>query len=437
MDAVDTLIVAEWVIPVDEQDATLPQHAVAIRDGVIVDIAEASSARKRYRAAETLELPAHALIPGLVNTHTHAAMTLLRGFADDLPLKTWLHDYIWPAETQWMGEDFVRCGTDLAIAEMIRSGTTCFNDMYFFPDVVAARAEAAGMRACVGLIMLDFATAWAQGPQEYLDKGLGLHDELRHSMLVTTAFAPHAPYTVSDEPLGKIRMLADELEMPVHIHLHETAHEIDESMARFGMRPLERLSRLGLLTPRLLAVHMTELLPAEIAAISDTGINVVHCPESNLKLASGMCPVSQLLLSGVNVALGTDGAASNNDLDMMGEMRTAALLAKGMSRDPTALNAHETLRMATLNGARALGLGEVTGSLAVGKAADIVAVDLAAVHTEPIYDPVSQIVYSATRDQVSSVWIAGQSVLRERRLVRQDENEVIARARRWRERIAA
>ncbi len=437
MDAVDTLILAEWVIPVDEQDATLPQHAVAIRDGVIVDILEASAARQRYRAAETLELPAHALIPGLVNTHTHAAMTLLRGFADDLPLKTWLHDYIWPAETQWMGEDFVRCGTDLAIAEMIRSGTTCFNDMYFFPDVVAARAEAAGMRACVGLIMLDFATAWAQGPQEYLDKGLGLHDELRHSTLVTTAFAPHAPYTVSDEPLGKIRMLADELEMPVHIHLHETAHEIDESMARFGMRPLERLSRLGLLTPRLLAVHMTELLPAEIAAVSDTGINVVHCPESNLKLASGMCPVAQLLLSGVNVALGTDGAASNNDLDMMGEMRTAALLAKGTSRDPTALNAHETLRTATLNGARALGLGEATGSLAVGKAADIVAVDLATVHTEPIYDPVSQIVYSATRDQVSSVWINGQNVLRERRLVRQDEGEVIERARRWRERIAA
>ncbi len=437
MDAVDTLIVAEWVIPVDEQDATLPQHAVAIRDGVIVDIAAASSARQRYRAAETLELPAHALIPGLVNTHTHAAMTLLRGFADDLPLKTWLHDYIWPAETRWMSEDFVRCGTDLAIAEMIRGGTTCFNDMYFFPDVVAARAEAAGMRACVGLIMLDFPTAWAQGPQEYLDKGLGLHDELRHSTLVTTAFAPHAPYTVSDEPLGKIRMLADELEVPVHIHLHETAHEIEESMARFGMRPLERLSRLGLLTPRLLAVHMTELLPAEIAAVSDTGINVVHCPESNLKLASGMCPVAQLLLSGVNVALGTDGAASNNDLDMMGEMRTAALLAKGTSRDPTALNAHETLRTATLNGARALGLGEVTGSLSVGKAADIVAVDLAAVHTEPIYDPVSQIVYSATRDQVSSVWIAGQSVLRERRLVRQDEGEVIERARRWRQRIAA
>ncbi len=437
MQEIDTLIEARWVVPVDGANQILADHAVAIRGGTIVDVAPVAVARRAYRPAETVVRDDHALIPGLVNAHTHAAMTLLRGFADDLPLNAWLRDHIWPAETRWMSEAFVRTGTELAVAEMIRSGTTCFNDMYFFPDVVARTAEQAGMRACVGLIMVDFPTAWARDAQEYLDKGLNLHDELRHSSLVTTAFAPHAPYTVSDEPLAKIRVLADELEIPVHIHLHETAHEIEESMARFGVRPLERLSGLGLLSPRLLAVHMTELLPAEITSLANTGISVAHCPESNLKLANGICPVTALLANGVNVALGTDGAASNNDLDLLSEMRTAALLAKGATRDPTTVSAYEALRLATWGGARALGLEEVTGSLVAGKTADVVALDLATVHTEPIYDPVSQIVYSASRDQVTDVWINGQRVLDDARLTTLDEAALIAQAREWRRRIAA
>jgi len=437
MQPVDTLLRARWIVPVEPAQRVLEQHSLAIRDGRIVDILPHTGAAQRYRAAETVTLDRHALIPGLVNAHTHAAMSLFRGLADDLPLMDWLQKHVWPAEAKWVGAEFVHDGTELAIAEMLKSGTTCFNDMYFFPDATARAVQAAGMRACLGLILIDFPSAWAASPQEYLHKGLALHDDLKHNALVTTALAPHAPYTVSDAGLEKVRMYADELDIPVHMHVHETAHEVEQAQTANGKRPLERLAGLGLLSPRLLAVHMTQLIDGEFAALAQANATVVHCPESNLKLGSGVCPVPALLAAGVNVALGTDGAASNNDLDMLGEMRTAALLAKGAHRDPTALPAHVALRLATLNGAKALGRDAEIGSLVPGKAADVVAIDLSDLSTQPVYDPASQLVYSAAREQVTDVWVAGKRLLAGRKLTTLDEDAIRTKAQEWRDKIKA
>ncbi len=437
METIDTLIKARWIIPVEPDDTVLEHHALAIRAGRIVALLPSAEADDRYRADKVHELPHHALIPGLVNTHTHAAMSLMRGLADDLPLMEWLKGHIWPAEGRWVGAEFVEDGTLLAMAEMLRGGVTCFNDMYFFPEITAHAAARAGMRAALGLIVIDFPTAWAANADEYIAKGLDLYDDHKDEALLSFCFAPHAPYTVSDEPLKRIRTLANELDLPVHMHVHETAHEVEESMARFGMRPLERLAQLGLVGPNLLAVHMTQLEDAEIAHLAEAGAHVLHCPESNLKLASGFCPVQKLLDAGVNVCLGTDGAASNNDLDLMGEMRTAALLAKGVAGDAAALPAAAALRMATLNGARALGLGEETGSLVPGKAADVVAVDLGALESRPVYHPVSHLVYATGRQQVTHVWVAGKALLKDRRLTTLDLEAIQARAMAWQERLKA
>jgi len=435
MQTIDTLIHARWVIPVEPDDTVMDHHSVAIHDGRIVAVVPRAEAEARYQADAVHSLDQHALIPGLVNTHTHAPMNLMRGLADDLPLMEWLNQHVWPAEQKWVSEEFVHDGTQLAMAEMLRGGTTCFNDMYFFPEVTARAAAACGMRASVGLIVIDFPSAWAASSDEYIDKGLALHDEYRSDPLIRTALAPHAPYTVSDEPLEKIRMYADELDLPVHMHVHETRDEIEQSLKNFGVRPLERLERLGLLSPNLLAVHMTQLIDGELDQLAEAGVHVLHCPESNLKLASGFCPVVRLLNAGVNVALGTDGAASNNDLDMLGEMRTAALLAKGMTQDAAALPAHQALRMATLHGARALGLESEIGSITAGKAADLAAVRLDGIETQPVYHPVSQLVYAASRNDVTDVWVNGRHLLSERTLTTLDPAAVLARAREWQERI--
>jgi 5-methylthioadenosine/S-adenosylhomocysteine deaminase len=433
----DTLINARWVIPVEPDDTVLDHYSIAIRGGKIVALLPSAEATKKYQTKDIVDLPDHTLIPGLINAHTHAPMSLFRGLADDLPLMQWLNEHIWPAEGRWVNEEFVRDGTRLAVAEMLKSGTTCFNDMYFFADDTARMCMDIGMRAVVGLIVVDFPTVWAQTWEEYIHKGLKLHDDLRHTDLVTTAFAPHAPYSVSDAPLEKIRVVNNELNIPLHIHVHETAHEVEEAVAKTGRRPLERLAQLDLLNLNLVAVHMTALLPGEIESLAKANANVVHCPESNMKLASGFCPVHQLLQASVNVALGTDGAASNNDLDMLDELRAAALLAKAVANDATAVPAHTALRMATLNGARALGLEERTGSLEVGKAADIVAIDLSAINSQPVYDPLSQVVYTAGRDQVTDVWVAGQRLLKERQLTTLDEPTILKKASEWRDRIAA
>ena len=364
-------------------------------------------------------------------------MSLMRGIADDLPLMDWLSNHIWPAEARWVDADFVVDGFKLAAAEMIRSGTTCMNDMYFFPDEVARCAQQIGMRVVVGLIVLDFPSVWAQNADEYLHKALAVHDEIRGYGLVDSALAPHAPYTVADEPLRQIAMYSNELDVPVHIHLHETRAEVDEAQQKNGQRPLQRLDQLNLLNSSLIAVHMTELNEFEIERIAEAGVNVAHCPESNLKLASGICPLTTLLDKGVNVCLGTDGAASNNDLDMFGEMRTAAMLAKGSSGDASACNARQTIEMATINGARALGMADRIGSIEVGKCADLIAVDLAALNTQPVYDPVAQIVYAAASRQVSDVWIDGVAQLRNHEFCHLDTNEIIATAASWAQKIGS
>jgi 5-methylthioadenosine/S-adenosylhomocysteine deaminase len=435
MKNVDTLMHARWVIPVTADNPRLHHHSIAVHDGSIVDILPTADALQQYAAQATFDYSAHALIPGLINAHTHAAMSLFRGLADDIALMDWLQKHIWPAEAKWVNEEFVQTGTELAVAEMLRSGTTCFNDMYFFPDVTGRVAHKAGIRACVGLIVIDFPTVWAGNADEYLDKGIAVHDSFRNDDLITTCFAPHAPYTVSDAPLEKIRSYSHEMDIPVTIHLHETAHEIDEAVQKSGMRPLQRLNSIGLVSPALLAVHMTQLESAEIELLATSGSHVVHCPESNLKLASGFCPVSVLLDAGVNVALGTDGAASNNDLDIFSEMRTAALLAKGVAGNPEALPAEVALRMATINGARALGLDGKTGSLEAGKEADIVAVKFDTIETTPVYDPVSHLVYSCGREQVSDVWIAGRHVMKNRVLTQLDETDIRLQAQAWSRKI--
>lgn len=436
MQHVDTLIHARWIIPV-EPAGVYEHYCLVVDRERILDLLPSAEVAARYTCTASVTLAEHALIPGLINAHTHAAMSLLRGLADDLPLMEWLNRHIWPAEGKWVSADFVHDGTQLAIAEMLRGGITCFNDMYFFPDVTASVAAHCGMRAGVGLIMFDFPTAWASNPDEYLHKGLELHDGYRDNPLISTAFAPHAPYTVSNAPLEMIVRNAEEIDIQIHMHVHETASEVEQSLAQFQQRPLQRLQRLGLLSPRLQAVHMTQLNDDEIAAFASAGGHVLHCPESNMKLASGFCPVDKLLKAGVNVALGTDGAASNNDLDMFGEMRSAALLAKAVARDATSVPAGQALQMATLNGARALGLDALTGSLTRGKAADITAVHLGDIESQPVYDPVSQLVYATGRDKVTDVWVAGQRLLQNRALTQLDEHAIIVNARRWREKIKA
>lgn len=434
---VDTIIHARWIIPVEPESVTLEHHALVIDGGRIVDLLPSALARQKYQATTTENLENHALLPGLINCHSHAAMTLLRGIADDLQLMDWLQNHIWPLEQKWMSEAFVRDGTDLAIAEMILGGTTCFNDMYFFPEITAGQAVHHGIRANIGLIAIDFPSVWAQNSDEYIEKGLALHDQLRHEPLITTAFAPHAPYTVSDEPLRKIRMYADELELPIHMHIHETLHEVEQEQAKTGLRPLQRLHALGLVNPSLLAVHMTQMNDDEIRLFAESGAHIVHCPESNLKLASGFCPVAKCVEAGINVALGTDGAASNNDLDMFGEMRTAALLAKAVAGDARAVPAMTALQMATINGAKALGLDHEIGSLSAGKAADVIAIDLAPLETQPVYCPISQIVYAASRQQVTDVWVAGKRLLNQRNLTTVNRADLTAKISEWQQRLSS
>ena len=435
MQTVDLLIAPRWLVPIEPAGVVLEQHALVVDQGRIVAVLPLAEAQTRYQARETRALDRHALLPGLVNTHSHAAMALLRGIADDLPLMDWLQNHIWPAEAVHAGPEFCEDGARLAFAEMIRGGVTCVNDMYFFPDATVRAARAAGLRLTVGLIVLDFPSAWAANADEYLHKGLALHDQLKGDPLIRTIFAPHAPYTVSDEPLRKVRQYADELGIGIHMHVHETASEVEMAVQAGGPRPWQRLKDLSLLGPDFIAVHMTQLTAAEIAEAASLGVHVAHCPESNLKLASGFCPVQQLRSAGVNVALGTDGAASNNDLDLFGEMRSAALLAKGVSGDARALPAHEALRAATLAGAQALGLESEIGSLIAGKSADFIAVNLSGVSAQPVYNVLSQLVYAAGGDQVTDTYVAGRALLRDGVLTTLNESAVLAKAEAWRMKI--
>ena len=434
---IDLLISARWIIPVVPAGQVLENYALAVQQGNIVALLPADEAAQRFQAKETLELGDHIVIPGLINAHGHAAMSLMRGYADDTELQTWLQEHIWPAEARWVDSSFVRDGTELAMAEMIRSGTSCFSDMYFFPEQAAQAADTAGMRCQVAFPVLDFPTAWAEGPDAYLAKGQQLQDAYRQHPRISIGFGPHAPYTVSDQPLQCIAERSAQQQTPVQIHLHETAQEVETALKGSGERPIQRLHRLGLLSPLTQCVHMTQVNAEDIALLQETGAHVVHCPESNLKLASGFCPVAELLDAGVNVALGTDGAASNNDLDLLGEMRTAALLAKGVAGNAASVDAHSALRMATLNGARALGLEARTGSLEVGKAADIAAIALGDLETLPLYNPASQLVYANNSHRVSHVWVDGRALLHNGELQTLDKQALMNKAKAWNEKLQA
>lgn len=433
----DVLIEAGYIVPVAPHGVVLENHAVAILGDKILDILPRDEARLKYAPAQTVSRPDAALIPGFVNAHTHNPMSLMRGVADDLPLKVWLQQHIWPIEAAVIGPDFVEAGCTHAVAEMLRCGTTTCNENYFFPDVQARTYEALGFRVRVGLPVIDFPTAWAKDDDEYFARAEDVHHSLASSALVTTAMAPHAPYTVDDENFSRVRDMSEKFGIPVHLHLQETAQEVEQSIADYGVRPIERLRRLGLINRNLIAVHMTQLTNEEIHLCSEHGVSVVHCPESNLKLASGFCPACALLKAGVNVAIGTDGVASNNDLDMVGEMRTAAILAKAVADDASAFSAPEALRAATLGGAKAMHLDHEIGSIEPGKQADLACIDLSSVETQPLYHVISQIVYAASRNDVSDVWIAGKQKLERRVLVGMDEQAVLANARVWREKIAA
>ena len=437
MKNIDLIIYARWVVPVRPREEVLENMGVVVNKGKIVCLLPRQECERCYTAVEVVERPHGVLIPGLINAHTHASMSLLRGYADDLPLMKWLSEYIWPAEAKWVDERFVEFGAELAILEMIKGGTTCFNDMYFFPDVVARVAKNSGIRASVGMIVIDFPTVWAQNSDEYLDKGMAVHDAYRHESRISTTFAPHAPYTVSDAPLERIRMFADELDVQIHMHMHETEHEVEESLAQYGVRPLERLDRLGLLTPRLQAIHLTQLLPGEIETLAGRGVHAVHCPQSNMKLASGVSPVSAMREAGIPLAIGTDGASSNNDLDMFGEMQSAALMAKHDTLNAEALPAFDALEAATLGGARALAIDSITGSIEPGKAADLVCVDLKQAASWPVYHPVAQLVYAVARDQVGDVWVEGECLLKEGLPCKMNEDYILDAAQEIASRIAA
>jgi len=434
---VDSIIQTKWLIPMTDKGLILENHSLIIQQNMIREILPNNEAKKNFLSNNTYQLNQHIVIPGLINSHGHAAMSLFRGFADDMPLKAWLEEKIWPAEGLWVSEDFVNDGAELAIAEMLLAGTTTFTDMYFFPDIVARVAIKNNIRAHLASPVLDFPTVWAQNPEEYIHKAMELHDNYKNNEHIYVGFGPHAPYTISDEPLRKIATLASELDIAIHMHVHETAQEVQEALSKNGTRPLSRLQDLGLMIPNLQCVHMTQIIEEEILMLADSGVSVVHCPASNLKLASGFCPTAQLLDAGVNVALGTDSGASNNELNMLNEMRLAALTGKGTSADASSLTAWDVLAMATINGAKQIGLNDHIGTLESGKFADITAVNLNQINTIPVYDPVATLVYSAQASQVSHVWVAGQLNVEDGKLLNVNKETLLDKAQQWAEKIQA
>jgi len=437
LEPVDSLIHAGWIVPVVPAGVVLSQHSIAVRQGKIVAIVPTAEAKTRFDARRTFDLGEHVLIPGFVNLHSHSAMSLMRGLADDLPLMNWLNDHIWPAEARHVSPEFVFDGTLLACVEMLRGGITCTNDMYFFPDAAGRASLRAGMRTALGIVVLEFPTGYATDADDYLHKGLAVRDELNGEPLLSFTMAPHAPYTVTDRTFTKVLTLAEQLNCPLHVHIHETEDEIQQSLKEYGLRPLARLQNLGLLGPNFISVHSVHLTDSEIADLARQGCHIAHCPASNLKLASGFSPIDKLVRQGTNVGIGTDGAASNNRLDILSDMRLAALLAKGASGRADAVPAHTALAMATINGARALGLDSKIGSLEVGKCADIVALDLRGPQTQPCFDVVSQVVYAADREQVSHVWVEGNMKLENGKLVGIDVDEVLAKATYWHKKLSS
>lgn len=435
MQQADQLIHAATLITCEEENQILKDHALVIKDGKILDILPSSQVDKIYECKQVTHLTSHVVTPGFINTHTHLAMNLLRGLADDLNLMDWLNNHVWPAEAKWVSSEFVYDASQLAMAELIRSGTTCFNDMYYFLQETATAAIEAGVRGSIGMTVIDFPTSWAKTTDEYFAKGLEFYQQYKNHPFIRPTFAPHSTYMVSIENLQRVNELANELNVKINIHLQEDPAEIEKSMKAFNKRPLARLQEIGMVSDRLIAVHMTQINDADMKILTATRPNIVHCPESNMKLCSGQSPVQQFLAAGLNVSLATDGAVSNNDLDMIGEMRTAAFLGKITANDPRATNAETVLKMATLHGARTLGIDHLTGSLTKGKSADFIAIHLDEIETQPLYHPISQVVYAASRHQVTDVWCAGKRLLKSRELQTLDERELLTKAKTWRKKI--
>ncbi|WP_298453708.1 TRZ/ATZ family hydrolase [uncultured Marinobacter sp.] len=433
--AADMRINARWLIPIEPSGVVLEHQAVIVQGSRIVAVLPVAQADRDFRTRETINLPHHVVMPGLINMHGHAAMSLFRGMADDLPLMTWLNDHIWPAEGRFVSEQFIVDGTQLAMAEMLRTGTTTFSDMYFFPEIVAQMAHDTGMRAQICFPLLDFPTVWGSGPDDYLSKGEALINEWKDNTYTMPAIGPHAPYTVSDEPLARAVALSEKTGARIQIHLHETEFEVTEAKEKHGERPIERLAKLGVLGAKTQCVHMTQVSDSDITLLAASGAHVIHCPESNLKLASGLCPAHKLMERGVNLAIGTDGAASNNDLDLFGEIQTAAMVAKVVANEATALSAHQALQVATINGAKALGREHELGSLVPGKLADIIAIDLSDPFIQPVYDPASHLVYSNHGRAVSHSWINGVPQVQDGKLTRIDVPDLMLRVTDWAEKI--
>lgn len=433
----DMIITPGWIVTMAQPNAVLTECSVVVCNNKIEAIVPVAEARLKYATIDEYLLPDSVLMPGLINTHCHGAMNLLRGLADDLPLQQWLHEHIWPAEERWVCEEYISDGTNLAIAEMLLNGITCFADMYFFPDKIATCIRKSGMRAQVSFPVLDFPSAWARNADEYIHKGLELYDEYRNESLINIAFGPHATYTVSDAPLRRVFALAGELEAAIQIHVHETKLEVEEAIAADGIRPLDKLLDFGGLSSLTQCVHMTELNDSDIDILRQTGAHVIHCPRSNMKLASGFCPINKLMAADINVALGTDGSASNNSLNLFADMNMAALLGKALSGDPKAVNAEQALRLATINGAKALGLENSTGSIEVNKAADLIAVDMSTIASQPLYNPLSQLVYSDCSRQVSHVWVNGALLVDNGHLMTLDRNELLHKASYWQNKISS
>lgn len=437
MQTIDQLIHAKWLIPCDHQNSVLENHALAIQDGKILAILPSEQAKQKYTAKQAQEFTTHAIMPGLINSHTHIAMNWFRGLADDLALMDWLNNHIWPAERQWVSHEFVKDASLFAMAEMIRGGSTCFNDMYFFLQATAEAAEIAGVRGSIGITVIDFPTAWAKDTEEYFSKGLEFLAQYKNHERINVTMAPHAIYTVGEKTLLRVKEIAEQHNLKINMHIQETADEVNQSMAQTGMRPLRRLQEIGFISPQLIAVHMTQINDEDLEILQAGKPSIIHCPESNMKLASGSCPIEKLRSLGLNVALGTDGAASNNDLDMVSEMRSAALLAKLTTQSTTALPAHEAMKLATICGAKALGIDHITGSLTAGKAADFIAINLDEIETLPLYHPISQIIYAGSRNQVTDVWVAGKQLMKNRKLTTLDEEALKEKARYWSKKITS
>ncbi len=421
---IDELIEARWVLPVEPAGEVLENYAIAIAGAHIRALLPVEEARAAFAPKRVTSLPHHAVTPGLINLHTHAAMTLMRGIGDDLPLMQWLNEKVWPMEKARLSRQFVLDGTRLACLEMLRGGITCFADMYFFLDAAAQAAQETGMRANLGITVLDFPTPWANDADDYLDKGLTQYDLLKGEPLLSFSLAPHAPYTIGDGSFERIAILSEQIGLPVHLHLHETQEEIRHSQAQYGCRPIERLDRLGLIGPQLIAAHAVHLTPQEIALFARNNVSIAHCPASNLKLGSGIAPLASYLDAGINIGIGTDGPASNNRLDLMSEMRLAALLAKGSSGRADVFPVHEVLRAATLNAAKALGMEQRIGSISVGKEADLTAFDYSDLSTQPCFDPVSHLIFVLGRGNVSDVWVRGERVVQVQHFSRQAVRDI-------------